>query len=469
MWFYLLLLLIALLVLRFSTKKREIPGPSYFFTFSLFLRHIFGYIVPGQRLSITKNFTLKYGLTISVYNVIGVRTIWALEPECVKHILKTNFNNYIKGASFRKMFNDLLGDGIFNTNGDSWKSQRKVASHLFKTLNLKTFMLNVFVKHGHVVCDILDKKSKSGETFDLQNLLLKYTLDTIGEIAFGVDLESLHHPEEPISNAFTFVVESSANRFRNPFWSLFVDKSFNNELEKLNQFAYDIIRERRKDSNLHQKEDILSRYLTSQDVSDKTLRDQVFNFLLAGRDTTGQTSLWFIYLISTHPEAEEQLVKEIKSNIGNSEFPDYESLQKMKYLHACVQETLRLYPAVPFDVKYAINDDVLPNGTKVKAGDSVGWSAWMTGHSELLWDSPNEFRPTRWLDGSLDNIHPFQHVPFQAGPRICLGEKMALLEVKTIATMLISRYAFTIVGPIVPDSRVTICALNEFKVAVSRR
>lgn len=395
------------------------------------------------------------------------RTIVLADPRCVEYVLKDNFSNYVKGEYFEEMLREFLGEGIFNTNGDKWKQQRQVASHLFTVKELKG-MTEVFTKHGTALADLLESFATDKRIVDMQDYFSRTTLDSIGMIAFGENLDSLHGKVN-FADAFNKAQLAVDFRAFNPLWKYMPfstsERQLRASIKILNDFAYDLIARRKKDPQLHSKRDLLSRYLCmttnskgeiSEEVeyndgdiskrtflfSDAYLRDMILNMMLAGRDTTAQTLTWCFYLLSQYPRVEAKLVSEINS-VLKGEAPSFENIKQMKYLQTVVDETLRLYPPVPIDPKSAVNDDVLPNGYKVYAGDNVEWNQWVMGHHPEFWDAPNEFRPERW-DGDnggkpipKGNVPPF--VPFQYGPRTCLGIQFAYQEVKLVICILLSR------------------------------
>ncbi|PNX57854.1 cytochrome p450 704c1-like protein, partial [Trifolium pratense] len=193
------------------------------------------------------------------------------------------------------------------------------------------------------------------------------------------------------------------------------------------------------------KNDILSRFieLGEDNASDKSLRDVVLNFVIAGRDTTATTLSWAIYMVMTHSNVAEKLYLELKTFEENqakeenvtlpqcddnddlelfnqrvvqfSKLLNKDSLERLHYLHAVITETLRLYPAVPQDPKGVMEDDVLPDGTKIKAGGMVTYVPYSMGRMEYNW-GPNaaSFIPERWFkDGVLKNESPFKFTAFQ--------------------------------------------------------
>jgi len=182
----------------------------------------------------------------------------------------------------------------------------------------------------------------------------------------------------------------------------------------------------------------------------KVIRDQIIAVLLAGRDTTAATLSWTMYELSNYPATYAKLREEVLSVVGPDREPTYEDLKNLKYLTHVLNETLRLYPAVPFNVRYALQDTSLPSGdpsvpdVSVVAGDAVFYSTMAMQRREDLYPPtsekfapPHMFSPERW-----DNWQPkaWTYVPFNGGPRICVGQNFALTEMAYVMVRLCQRY-----------------------------
>ncbi|KAJ3215203.1 hypothetical protein HK099_006461 [Clydaea vesicula] len=341
----------------------------------------------------------------------------------VEHILKTNFVNYEKGFLFRENLSCFLGSGIFTVDGSSWKSQRKIASHIFTVKN---------------VCIL---------------------------IAFGCDFGCLETPDNPLpfASAFDRVQGIVCDRFINPFW--FITEFFtgerielNKNLDIVNTFAKEMIVEARKRNlaNDHDnnedvsKNDLLDFFLESKNedgtpLKDSQLRDVVLNFIIAGRDTTAQALSWGIWEICKNPVVEEKLLKEAKAVIRDKKFPNYEEVKELKYSQAVFYEILRLYPSVPANLKLAVNDDVLPDGTLIPAGSVVSMAPYSMGRLESIWGKDaEEFNPSRWFDisGNLIKESSSKFPAFHSGPRTCLGQHLATHEAITVLSTLVRDFHF---------------------------
>ncbi|KAH0456849.1 hypothetical protein IEQ34_014756 [Dendrobium chrysotoxum] len=398
--------------------------------------------------------------------------IYTTDPAIVEYILKTNFTNYGKGQYNYENLKELFGDGIFAVDGEKWHHQRKLASYEFSARALRNYSTSVFKTNATKLAYIIFDKAKSDLAFDIQELFMSSTMDSIFKIGFGVDLMNLDGSIDGIKftkafdNASVYIV----SRYVDVFWKFkrFFNIGYEAQLKKdinvINDFIYNLIRAKKENmtdakSNLERKEDIISRFMAEMEHDPKNityeyLRDIVLNFVIAGKDTTAGTLSWFIYLLCKHPSVQEEIFQEVKEatqgghDICFNEFVEkitVESLDKMKYLHAALSETLRLYPSVPLNSKSCFSDDTLPDGFNVNRGDVVFYMPYPMGRMEILWgDDAENFQPERWLDddGSVRNESPFKFTAFQAGPRICLGKDFAYTQMKIFAAILLHFFKF---------------------------
>ncbi|CAL1383185.1 unnamed protein product [Linum trigynum] len=395
------------------------------------------------RSSPTATFTLRLAL--------GSARIFTANPANVQHILKTNFPNYQKGFDFRTTLFDLLGDGIFNADGDTWKSQRQLSSHEFNTKSLRKFVETVVdteLSARLIPTLSAAAANTAAATLDLQDILQRFAFDNICKIAFGYDPGYLAPtlPEARFATAFENAVRIISGRFNSGVPQIWKIKKFlgiGSEAElkevvsEVRDFAKKIVREKKAELKQNDSIDILSRFLSSgRNFDDEFVTDIVISFILAGRDTTSAALTWFFWLLWKHPEVESNILEEIREK---SDTAIYEEVKDMVYTHAALCEAMRLYPPVPIDTKVAANDDVLPDGTEVRQGTRVSYHPYAMGRLEEIWGKDwAEFRPERWLEREEDGKwkfvgkDPFSYPVFQAGPRVCLGKEMALLQMKRV-------------------------------------
>ncbi|XP_015888792.3 cytochrome P450 704C1 [Ziziphus jujuba] len=392
--------------------------------------------------------------------------IFTTDTRNVEHILKTNFDHYIKGEYSQETCRELFGEGIFTVNGDKWKKQRKLASYEFSTRVLRDFSCSVFRKHAAKLIRAISLFSVAKEAFDMQDVLLKFTLDSIFKVGFGVELNCLEGSSKENIAFMKAFDDSNALvcwRFVDPFWKLKrffnigCEASLKKNIKVLDDFVNNLIKRKRTllagQQDCKEKEDILSRFLVESEkdpgeMTDQYLRDIILNFMIAGKDTTAGTLSWFLYMLCKNPLIQEKIAQEVSQVIGCQKNEDNiddfveniteATLDQMHYLHAALAETLRLYPAVPVDGRSSEIDDILPDGYRVKKGDNVSYMAYAMGRMSYIWgEDAEEFRPERWLNnGIFQPESPFKFVAFHAGPRICLGKDFAFRQMKIVSIAL---------------------------------
>ncbi|KAI4380597.1 hypothetical protein MLD38_006770 [Melastoma candidum] len=402
-------------------------------------------------------------------------------PLNVEHVLKTNFDGYTKGEYNIDNVVDLLGEGIFAVDGEKWKHQRKLASYEFSTRVLRDYSCQSFRKYAAKLVRVIWDLSAGRTRFNMQDMLMRCTLDSIFKVGFGVELNCLEGSSKEGIAFMKAFDEANALvywRFVDVFWKLKrllnigCEARLKESIKAIDLFVLRLIKIRRQQlatkSDSIEKEDILSRFLMesemdSRKMNDKYLRDIILNFMIAGKDTTANTLSWFLYMLCVNPSIQERIVREIEHVIGDEqggtnleEFTEKMTdgvLDRMHYLHAALSETMRLYPAVPADGRCAEKDDVLPDGYRVKKGDNVYYLTYAMGRMRNLWgEDAEDFKPERWLkDGTFQSESPFKFTAFNAGPRICLGKDFAYRQMKIISMALLRFFRFRLVdgaGPV---------------------
>ncbi|XP_022757124.1 cytochrome P450 704C1-like isoform X2 [Durio zibethinus] len=401
--------------------------------------------------------------------------VYTTDTRNVEHILKTNFDKYTKGKYNQEILSDFLGQGIFAVDGEKWRQQRKLASFEFSTRVLRDFSCSVFRKNAAKLVRAISELAVSGQAFDMQNILMKCTLDSMFKVGFGIDLNCMDGSSKEgniFMKAFDDANEMVYWRYVDPFWKLKRSLNIGSEaalkknIKVIDNFVDNVISTKRKlqamERDLNVKEDILSRFLVESEknpktMNDKYLREIILNFIIAGKDTSASTLSWFFYMLSKNPLIQEKIAQEVMDitcgKVNDDNVDDFvttttdANLEKMHYLHAAITETLRLYPAVPVDGRCAEVDDMLPDGHKIKKGDGVYYMAYAMGRMTNIWgEDADDFRPERWLNnGVFQPESPFKFVAFHAGPRICLGKDFAYRQMKILSIAILRFFRLKLV------------------------
>lgn len=419
----------------------------------------------------------------------GIRYTVTTSPADVQHILKDKWKNYVVGTGFRsECVGDMFGAGIFNADGAHWYVQRKHASREFSTHIFRTLMTSEFEAHTQKLIDMLKPKVGTPTIFDLHALMFRLTLDAFGKVAFGLELGGLDDKPLPFTKSFDRAQEILAARFTTKpmfVWKLQralghgTEGELKTHLAAINDFVRQLISERRSSAELATKEDLLSKLMSACEADDEVepakrdqyLRDMTLNFIIAGRDTTACALSWFFNEVSQRPEVEAKLVAEIDS-VFQGRRVAFDDVSQCHYLTACLSETLRLYPSVPSSPKTAVEADTLPCGVVLRPGDTVTYFPYGMGRQTAIWGpDAAEFRPERWLndDGVFVREDPCKFTAFQAGPRMCLGVDMAMLEMKVVAALLLREFHFNVLN--IPQYRTTLVLqmLDGLQVRVLKR
>ncbi|KAG0260693.1 hypothetical protein BG011_001700 [Mortierella polycephala] len=423
----------------------------------------------------------KYGDVFALTIPGRGRFIFINNPELIEHVLKTNFNNYIKGEIFSVQVRDILGTGIFVSDQEEWRFHRKTAVNIFTTKIYRQFSEDAFPAGADILCSVLAEKEKLGQTVDMQELFMKLTMDVFGKLIFGFEFNSLRTegPHE-FGDAFDYLLGNVDSRIQNPFWQ-WTDMitpgkctKIKNALAILDKYAYMAVKKRRNETEEEKEKrpkDLLDQYINhvrddGTTPTDLELRDVFINFMIAGRDTTALTLSWQFYSLMANPRTLKNVLKELDIVLGGVEDYKFEAMSHgLPYLKAVFHETLRLYTPVPRNVKESLADDVLPDGTIVYKDDIIGFSTWCMGKNKSVWGEDAElFVPERWLNEDepstlapvpgTQGISPFgkfrmesQHKfnSFNSGPRLCIGQTFATLEAMVTSCMLLQRFEFKLV------------------------
>ncbi|KAH6690428.1 cytochrome P450 52A11 [Plectosphaerella plurivora] len=403
--------------------------------------------------------------------ILGQRIISTADPENIKAILATQFSDYGKGEEFHKEWSPFLGDSIFATDGDQWHTSRQLIRpqfikdrvsdlHCFES-HIQTFFKTI-ANGGPLDGEnqLVDLHKGNGKILDISDLFFRYTLDVSTDFLLGHDVKSMTTIQQEFAEAFNEVqrvqsIVARANRLK----ALVPLDSYRKGLVVINNFVYQFIERalRLSPDELTSKTKSDQGYTFLHELAGftrepKVLRDQLVAVLLAGRDTTACTLSWTIYELARHPEVVKKLREEIIAQVGLEREPTYDDLKSMKYLQNIMNETLRLYPVVPYNVRFSIKDTTLPTGggpdgtqpIPVLKGTPIGYSTLVMQRRADIYPPPSAtfaphevFSPERWFHWQPK---PWTYIPFNGGPRICIGQQFALTEMGYVLTRIFQKF-----------------------------
>ena len=293
----------------------------------------------------------EHSKTIEV-DLVRQRWIFTADPENIRAVLATQFQDFGKGGQFHEDWRPFLGDSIFTTDGQQWHNSRQLIRPQF--VKNRVADLEIFEKH---VGRLITKIGVHGEEVDIAALFYRFTLDSTTDYLLGKSVNSLDNPQAEFATAFAEVQKVQNLITRSGGLSFLISKgSYWAGLKVINAFVEPFI-ERVLSLNISELKEKTNQSfldaLAATGIRDRdAIRDQVIAVLLAGRDTTAGALSFTFKELSAQPEIVRKLRREILEKVGPSRAPTYEDLKGMPYLQHVMNETLRLYPSIPFNVGY---------------------------------------------------------------------------------------------------------------------
>jgi cytochrome P450 len=347
-----------------------------------------------------------------------------------------------------------LPPGVFGANNEVWRKQRRMVMAGFDPAHVKSYFPALQGVAGRLG-QRWHRAAAQGTTIDLQSDLMRYTVDTIAGLAFGAEVNTLESDHDVIQRHLDQIFPALFNRVLAPFptWRWWrsaahrrLEASLIEVLRAVNQFVAQARERMAANPDLHQQPgNLLEAMLAAADQPDSGMDDNqvagnVLTMLLAGEDTTANTLAWMIHLLWNNPQALRQATHEVRSVCMPGSVPTLEQLAGLDFVEACAHETMRLKPVAPI-LPLQVQREVAIGDLQLQPGTVVINMMRVDSASDVHIPQAAEFKPERWLaDG--DQSHMAQSakrisMPFGAGPRICPGRYLALLEMKmAIATLL---------------------------------
>ncbi len=368
-------------------------------------------------------------------NLGPARLLLVHHPDHVRHVMQDNARNYGKGSmwvAIRKM----VGNGLLGSEGSVWLRQRRLMQPAFHRQRLGGLANSM----SGTIAEMLDtwsERARQGETVEVTRAMSDLTMQLIVRTMFGTGLDPQEMRE--IGDAFATALKLMNTRM----WTSFLpfklplpgDAQFRESIEKVDRFVYGLITERRQ--NPTDSNDLLNMLLeirddeTGEGMTDQQLRDEVFTIFLAGHETTATVLGWVWYVLNQHPEIERKLHAELDRVLAGR-LPSMATLPRLTYTKMIIEETMRYYPPSWMIPRSVEGDDTIGD-LSVKKGTTVLISPYVVHRHPDFWDDPETFDPERFHP---DRVVPRQaYIPFGSGPRLCIGNSFAMMEMQLILAM----------------------------------
>ncbi len=364
-------------------------------------------------------------------------------PAVMQHVLKTNAENYHKSDIQVKRMGHFLGKGLLTTHGEPWRTQRRLIQKGFDRRQLDA--LSAIMQDS--VADSLrdfDSKIRNGPV-DIYPHLMKITFSMVARSLFGARLkdEDIDLVSDTICTVQEFIVRQTLQPYLNPWFEVSGELRRHEEMRaRADAVLMQYIRQRRQQepgSDLLQSL-MDARYSDGEGMTDELVLSESMQLLVAGHETSSNALSWLLYLLSSRPDCLERVRQEFDAVLGEAPLSAAD-VMKCEYTTQVIQEGLRLYPPFWMIDREAIADDQVGD-IAIPKGSMVIVYVYGAHHAPHNWPDPEGFDPERFTRAKLKQLTPFTYLPFGGGPRVCIGNQYAMLQILMILSELLRKYDF---------------------------
>ncbi|KAH8273463.1 hypothetical protein KR018_002460 [Drosophila ironensis] len=437
--------------LRLHRFSKTLPGPS--------IGELIATVKKGEILNWLKEMREKHGPVFRIWFGKDLTVLFS-DPEDIKQLLGNN--TLLNKSRNYELLEPWLGKGLLTNGGESWHRRRKLLTPGFHFRILGEFK-EPMEENCRILVRRLQEKA-NGESFDIYPYITLFALDAICETAMGIKKHAqLQSDSEYVRAVQTicrilhqqsfsfwqrmnvFFKYTQAGRERDACLKILHDETRRVIRDRREQLLQERAQESQPEAD-RQQDDVggkrrlafLDMLLLSQleggaELTDTDIREEVDTFMFEGHDTTSSAIAFALSLLSKHAAVQQRAFEEASELEGREK-------EQMPYLEAVIKETLRLYPSVPFFSRKVL-EDLQVGKLTIPKGTAINCLIYMLHRDPKNFPEPEKFDPERFLLNEKQ-MHPFAFAGFSAGPRNCIGQKFAMLELKTSLSMLLRSYRF---------------------------
>lgn len=385
-----------------------------------------------------------FGDTFRLYLGGLKEAIVTVDPVVIQHVLKTNADNYQKSEIQVKRMGHFLGKGLLTTHGEAWRTQRRLIQTGFKELGMLSAIMQDSLAES---LKEFDSQIRVGPV-DVYSHLMKMTFSMVARSLFGARLknEDIELVSHTICTVQEFIVRQTLQPYMNPWFAASGELRKHEDMrQSADAVLLEYIRRRRHE---HPGHDLLqtlmdARYSDGEGMTDELVLSESMQLLVAGHETSSNGLSWLLYLLSTHPDCLARVRNEFDSVLGDAPLTHADVL-KFEFTTQVIYEGLRLYPPFWMIDRMAVADDRVGD-VIIPSGSMVIVYVYGAHHARRYWQDPERFDPERFTKEEMKVRTPFTFLPFGGGPRVCIGQHYAMLQILMILSELIRRYEFELV------------------------
>ena len=395
---------------------------------------------PAQVLS---KYGERYGDTFRLYLGGLKEVIVTTNPAVIQHVLKTNAENYHKSEIQVKRMGHFLGKGLLTTEGEAWRTQRRLIQKGFDRKQLEALSSIMQDSLAESMSDF-DRQIGDGPV-DIYPQLIKMTFAMVAKSLFGARLkdEDIDLVSHTICTVQEFIVRQTLQPYLNPWFAVSGDLRRHEEMRaRADGVLMEYIQQRRHQAPGHDLLQTLmdARYADGEGMSDELVLSESMQLLVAGHETSSNGLSWLLYLLSMRPDCLERVREEFDSVLGDAPLSHGDVL-RFEFTTQVIQEALRLYPPFWMVDRMAVADDRVGD-LAIPRGSTVIVFVYGAHHATRHWNDPESFIPERFAKGNEKQQTPFTYLPFGAGPRSCIGSNYAMLQILMILGAVLRKYDF---------------------------
>ena len=370
------------------------------------------------------------------------RTVVSTNPEFIEYVLRGNRENFNKSDIQVERMVEFQGKGLVNSHGEAWLRQRRLLARGFQADRMKS----LFPMQADVLADIM-KDFDSSDSVEMHQLMVRVTLRMVGKSLFGRSMgdTELEQIGDTISTIQAFIVRQIVQPYKMPWFRISGQSDKHQQLRReADQIVLRHIKARREEGT--GESDFLKLLLetpyhdTGLPMSEEQVLIESLQLMVAGNETSSNALTWIFYLLARHPATITQMQEEIQEVMGEGEIT-YEGLQKLSLSRRVLDEALRLYPPFWMIDRIALTDDEIC-GIHVPAGTLVVPYIYGTHRNPEIWEDPETFDPSRFEAAKKKGRPALGYIPFGAGPRVCIGKNMAVMQMLLIVASFVRSYDF---------------------------
>jgi cytochrome P450 len=428
------------------TSIDELPGPRQWPVAGNLLQMK----VPRLHLQLegwAKTYGNIYRLKMAKQDVVVIT-----KAEDIAAVLRARPETWSRPANFASIARESAAYGVFAAEGDEWRRQRRMVMTGFDPEHLRNYMPSL-VRVTRRLRNRWIAAAHASTVMNLQAELMRYSVDAASGISFGIDINTIEDERSDLHEHLKHMFPMLFRRMNLPFpyWRYFrlpSDIVYDRHIAAIHRVIKDIVEQARErlrqdPARREQPTDLLEAMLAARDadgsaLSEADITGNVFTMLSASEDTTANTLAWTIYLLHQHPAAWRRLVDEARAILREEPVAQsVEQLRSLRYAEACASEAMRLRPVAPLLILDAIEDTAIQD-VRIPKGTRLFLAMRPAAVDESVVEAASEFRPERWLADNAGSVHSPKRVsmPFGAGPRLCPGRYLAMLEINLVLSML---------------------------------